>query len=400
LPLIEKSMHTLGVYVQVPFCASKCSFCNFSSKVAPSSVFDAYCDALQCEIELLPQAYTRGGIIPNLVDHNVDTVYFGGGTPSLLGIPRLQHLLHDLRERFHFSEPAEFTMEATPGSVDGPFCDSALELGINRLSVGAQSFNDRELSSTGRLHSAEETRALVQTARRAGFKNISLDLIAGLPYQTMASWLASVGVALNLEPEHISIYLFEVDEKSRLGNEVLHHGSHMHAEAVPDDDFMAAAYEKTQEMLTRHGYIQYEISNFALPECESRHNQKYWRLEPYVGLGAGAHSFNGVRRWANVTAVETYQENISRGDSPISENKALSAEEQLEEFFFLGLRQKDGVDLQTARNQWGKAEVGRWEPKLSRLAVKGWITRHDDRIFLPESVYLVSNEIFQEFIVR
>ncbi|HEV2351923.1 MAG TPA: radical SAM family heme chaperone HemW [Terriglobia bacterium] len=400
MSLIEKAKNTLGVYVQVPFCASKCSFCNFSSQVAPLSVFDAYCRALLNEIEMLPRVYSREGIAPTLCTLKVDTVYFGGGTPSLLGSPRLRRLVQALRARFQFVDTSEVTLEAAPGSVDEAFCDSTLELGINRLSIGAQSFNDRELSSTGRLHSSAETQALVHTARRAGFSNISIDLMAGLPYQTKPSWLASVGEALKLEPEHISIYLFEVDEKSRLGSEVIHHGSHLHADTVPDDDFMAAAYEKAQELLAGQGYVQYEISNFALPGRESRHNQKYWRLEPYVGLGAGAHSFDGAHRWANVTEVETYQGNISRGDSPITEHRLLSAGEQLEEFFFLGLRQKNGVDLQTARRKWGELEVGQWEPKLSNLARQGWIDRRDDRIFLPASAYLVSNEIFQEFIVK
>lgn len=393
-------MDTLGVYVQVPFCASKCSFCNFSSKVAPSSVYDAYCSALLTEVGMLPQVYAREEITPTLCDLMVDTVYFGGGTPSLLGAQRLHRIVHAMRARFQFSDSPEFTLEATPGSVDRAFCDSALEFGINRLSIGAQSFNNRELRSTGRLHSAEDTRVMVHTARQAGFKNISLDLIAGLPYQTNHSWLASVDDALRLEPGHISIYLFEVDEKSRLGNEVLRHGRHLHAEAVPGDDFMAAAYEQARELLACHGYVQYEISNFALPGRNSRHNQKYWRMDPYVGLGAGAHSFDGARRWANITAVETYQENVLRGDSPIAENRALSAREQLEEFFFLGLRQKDGVNLQTARRQWGDLEVGRWEPKLSALARQGWIDRRDDRICLPASAYLISNEIFQEFIME
>jgi putative oxygen-independent coproporphyrinogen III oxidase len=398
LPLTEKAMDSLGVYVQVPFCASKCSFCNFSSKVAPERAFDAYCGALLKEIETLPQAYASGGIAPTLCGLKVDTIYVGGGTPSLLGPQRLQQIVRALRECFHIVDSPEFTLEATPGSVDGTFCQAALKLGINRLSIGAQSFNDRELASTGRLHSAQATCGMVQWARQAGFTNISLDLIAGLPYQTKTSWLASVREALELEPEHISIYLFEIDEKSRLGNEVLRHGSHLHAGSVPDDDFMAAAYETAMELLAGQGYAQYELSNFAVPGRESRHNQKYWRLQPYAGLGAGAHSFDGARRWANVTAAEAYQDKLARGESPITENRALTPAEQLEEFFFLGLRQKDGVDLQTARRHWGEIEVGKWEPKLSVLARDGWIGRRGDRIFLPASAYLISNEIFQEFI--
>jgi oxygen-independent coproporphyrinogen-3 oxidase len=347
---------------------------------------------------MLPAVYEAEGIAPTLFNLKLNSLYFGGGTPSLLGANRLEGLIVSLRDRFRFAEELEFTIEATPGSMDPAFCCSSLELGINRLSIGAQSFNDHELSSTGRLHSAEDTREMVRMARQAGFKNISLDLIAGLPYQSESSWLASIKTAIELEPEHVSIYLFEIDEKSRLGNEVMRHGSHLHAGAVPNDEFMAAAYEKAQELLAAQGFIQYEISNFALPGRESRHNQKYWRLEPYIGLGAGAHSFGGAHRWANFSAVESYQESISRGNSPIAEKHALSADEQLEEFFFLGLRQKAGVDLQMARQQWGEAQVGKWEPRVSALVKDGRIDRCNDRIFLPASAYLVSNEIFQEFL--
>jgi oxygen-independent coproporphyrinogen-3 oxidase len=330
----------------------------------------------------------------------VNSVYFGGGTPSLLGIQRLRQLVLAFGERFPIADVVEFTLEATPGSADEAFCAAALELGINRLSIGAQSFNDRELISTGRLHSAGETRDLVLAARRAGFKNVSLDLIAGLPYQTEQSWTESVREAVKLKPDHISIYLFEIDEKSRLGNEVFRHGTNFHAEAVPDDDFMAAAYEKAQELLAHEGYVQYEISNFALPGRESTHNQKYWRLEPYVGIGAGAHSFDGARRWSNATKVEAYEEKICHGDSPIAENRALSCQEQLEEFFFLGLRQRDGVDLEWARRQWGDAQVSQWEPKLRALAQEGWIDKRAGRIALHPGAYLVSNEIFQQFLVE
>ena len=393
-------MDTLGIYVQIPFCASKCSFCNFSSKVAPQSVYDAYCDALEKEIARLPLDYAGKGILPAICDLAVDTLYLGGGTPSLLGAERLQQIVDALRGRFKFIESPEFTIEVTPGSVDDHLFAAAPALGINRLSIGAQSFNDRELNAVGRLHTSAETGELLGRARRAGFKNINLDLIAGLPFQTEASWLMSVKAALALKPEHISIYLFEVDQKSRLGAEVLKHGTQFHAAAVPDDDFMAAAYETAQKLLAGAGYIQYEISNFARSGCESRHNQKYWQLKPYVGLGAGAHSFDGVRRWENETAVETYQEKVTGSQSPVAEARVLSSDEQLEEFFFLGMRQRDGVDLQLARCKWGDRSLNRWEPRLAALALDGRIERHADRVSLPVGAYLISNEIFQEFLLE
>ncbi len=391
-------MRTLGLYVQVPFCASKCSFCNFSSLVQPSSSFDAYCRALREDIARLPESYDAHGIGQGLFGVEVDTVYMGGGTPSLLGAERLEALFDALAQRFHFKPTLEFTLEVTPGSADECFLASARKLGINRLSIGAQSFNDRELRAVGRPHSAADTCALVDEARRAGFANISLDLIAGLPYQTEASWRESVRCAVALCPEHISVYLFEIDEKSRLGREALAGGSRYHAAAVPGDDFMADAYERTREFLANTGYDHYEISNFALPGYESRHNQKYWRLEPYVGIGAGAHSLDGEHRWANEAGIEAYQEVLALGGSPIVEVQRLSPEEQCEEFFFLGLRERKGVDLNFARGRWGLEEVSRYEARIAAMARDGWLQRTDGRVCLAAPALLVSNEIFQNFL--
>ena len=388
----------LGLYVQVPFCPSKCSFCNFTSRVQPSSVFDAYCGALEREIELLPILYKRHAIGQGLLGLDVDTIYFGGGTPSLLGIERLKGIIGDLAQGFRFGSTLEFTIEVTPGSADCSSLSDARALGINRLSIGAQSFDDRELASVGRLHSAAETLDLVRRARGAGFANIGLDLIAGLPHQTEASWRESLETAVALEPEHISVYLFEIDEKSRLGREVMEGGVRYHAGAVPGDDFMAAAYEAAREFLVRAGHAQYEISNFARPGYESRHNRKYWRLEPYVGLGAGAHSFDGHNRWANETVVETYQAKLARGEWPIVEIHQLSSEEQIEEFFFLGLREREGVDLELAKSRWGSEPLRPWEARIAALSEGGWIEGEAGRIRLSDRALLVSNEIFQEFV--
>jgi len=394
--------------MQVPFCASKCSFCNFSSQVAPRAVFDAYVQALEREVESLADIYEAAGVVPPVDESDkaagllalpVDTIYLGGGTPSLLGSGRLARIVSALERRFQFALPVEFTIEVTPGSAGERELERLRELGINRLSIGAQSFDDHELASVGRLHSAADTAELVESARRAGFTNISLDLIAGLPHQTPASWLHSLQAAAGLAPQHVSVYLFEVDEKSRLGNEVLSHGTHYHADAVPNDEFMADAYERARSFLSDHGYAQYEISNFAQPGFESRHNRKYWRLDPYVGLGAGAHSFDGLNRWSNETSPETYQARLERGDSPIAEVRRLSLEQQIEEFFFLGLRERAGVDLGAAAERWGTSVLERWQPTIAALHERGWIEKSDGRIRLPERSHLISNEIFQEFLV-
>jgi len=391
-------MQTLGVYIEVPFCASKCTFCNFNSQVARGSILDAYCRALEQEINRLPALYEAHRVGIHLLSLPVDSLYIGGGTPLLLGAERLERILQASRRRFDLDAVAEFTLEVTPGSADGDLLGRARALGVNRLSIGAQTFVDRELRAVGRLHSAGDTRDLVVRARRAGFTNISLDLIAGLPYQTEDSWRESLRTVGELRPAHVSVYLLEIDEKSRLGGEVLRHGTRYHASAVPHEDFMAAAYETARGFLKQQSYAQYEISNFALSGFESRHNQKYWRLEPYAGLGAGAHSYDGHCRWANETATEAYERRLAHGESPIAEVRALSPEEQLEEFFFLGLRQREGVDLALARQRWGAQQMAGWEPRIARLAGDGWLERWQDRIRLTERAILVSNEIFQEFL--
>ncbi len=391
-------MKTLGVYLQVPFCASKCSFCNFSSRVVPQKVYDRYCQALLEEINRLPEFYAAAGIAHGLLKVPVDSVYIGGGTPSLLGGERLANVVGNLQHQFRIAPSAEFTLEVTPGSADRPFLDRALGLGINRLSIGAQSFADVELRAVGRLHSAEDTRALIRSAREQGFANISLDLIAGLPHQSPGSWSSSLQSAIAERPEHISVYLFEIDEKSRLGNEVLQHGTRYHSAMLPDEDFMADAYDQARTFLCRHGYVQYEISNFALPGFESVHNRKYWQLKPYLGLGAGAHSFDGICRWANTTAVEEYERRLERGESPVCEQNTLSSRASIEEFFFLGLRQTDGIDLEEAERRWGQALVGQWAQKIESLERNGWLERADGRIRLADGALLVSNEVFQEFI--
>ena len=391
-------MSTLGLYIQVPFCSSKCSFCNFSSQVERHTVFDRYCCALQAEIENLPQLYEARGIETAILELPVDTLYVGGGTPSLLGSVRLAALVKAIRRCFHIAEQLEFTLEVTPGSVDAKFLQSTHSLGINRLSIGAQSFDERELRAVGRLHSPEDTCDLVRQARQAGIENISLDLIAGLPYQTDTSWQRSLKVAAQMEPQHVSLYLFEIDEKSRLGREVTHGGSRYHARAVPSEESMAHAYEVGREFLAQEGFLQYELSNFSLPGRQSRHNLKYWQLAHYVGIGAGAHSFDGVRRWANEPDPTHYQEKIESSSSPIAEIQTLSPEDQLQEFFFLGLRQTEGIDISAAARRWGQESVERWNERLQMLVEGGWLEIMGGRVRLRERAFLVSNEIFQEFV--
>jgi oxygen-independent coproporphyrinogen-3 oxidase len=391
-------MQSLGIYVQVPFCASKCSFCNFSSRVQPTSLFDRYSDALAQEIGRLPGDFRVYGLSGEVLTLPADTLYFGGGTPSLLGAERLEKTVRALRGRFGIQAGSEFTIEITPGSADPHFLARALSIGTNRLSIGAQTFQDQELRAVGRLHSAADTHELARCARGVGFANISIDLVAGLPHQTCESWQRNLEAVLRLEPQHISLYLFEIDAKSRLGREVLQGGTRYHASAVPSEEFMADAYESGREVLRREGYVQYEISNFARPGYESRHNSKYWQLAPYVGLGAGAHSFDGARRWANEGDAKLYIDRLERMRSPIVDVRKLSPQEQVEEFFFLGLRQVEGVSLVRARVRWGNDLLSRWQGSIEALAQNGLLRMAGDSLRLAETAYLVSNEVFREFV--
>jgi oxygen-independent coproporphyrinogen-3 oxidase len=389
---------TLGIYVQVPFCASKCSFCNFSSRVEPVGLFDRYTTQLVRELKAWAGSFAARGIPPETLHLPVDSLYVGGGTPTLLGETRLASLNCSLQECLGWTDDVEFTFETTPGSATEALLQALGRLGVNRLSIGAQTFDDQELRAVGRLHSVEDSLALVRQAREAGFQNVSLDLIAGLPYQTRETFRRSLEIAVSLRPEHVSLYLFEIDEKSRLGREVMQHGERYHAAAVPGEEFMADAYEAGCAFLAREGYRQYEISNFALPGFESRHNRKYWELAPYVGLGAGAHSFDGVRRWSNHVSVQDYLAKLDSDRDPIDDLRTLTSTEQVEEFFFLGLRQVEGIDLGVARTRWGADCLRPWESHLSRLVDEHWLIRDGDHIRLARHAYLVSNEIFQEFV--
>jgi oxygen-independent coproporphyrinogen-3 oxidase len=398
-------MTTLGVYIQIPFCSSKCSFCNFSSKVSTAAMLAGYLDDLLREVDLLPRLLGSGidagggtRVSASFLALPVDSVYLGGGTPTLAGAEGLNRIFAALRRQLLFADAPEITLEMTPGSAHAQLLDTCRKLGINRLSVGAQSFDDRELRTVGRLHSSVETIEQIQQARSAGFENINIDLIAGLPYQTEASWLRSLQHALDLTPEHVSVYLFEVDEKSRLGSEVLHHGERFHAPAVPDEDFMADAYEQAKQVLSAAGYIQYEISNFARQGFESRHNRKYWRLDPYLGIGAGAHSFDGRSRWANIASVDNYTAQLAREELPIETWRSIGTHEQIEEFFVLGLRQREGIDLGQALSRWGASALDAWEPRLGALLQKGLLEAEGRSIRLAPQAYLISNEVFQEFL--
>ncbi len=355
-------MTKLGIYVQVPFCQTKCTYCNFHTGVVATARFAPYVEAVCREIrghgELLRAAGIdlpgRGGrsdAAPlqgsgkaSELELVVDTVYIGGGTPSLLDPFHLQEALDAVRESFA-TDITEVTLEADPETIEAGKAAAWVAAGINRVSFGLQSFVDKELIAAGRMHRRADIYRAVPILRGAGIRNISVDLIAGLPYQTKKSWQQSLEELAALQPEHVSIYLLEIDEGSRLGRELLQGGGRYSAGAVPSEDEMAEFYEMAQESLRAAGYHHYEISNWAKPGFESKHNLKYWRREPYLGFGGGAHSFSGTERWANIHDAAEYVSAIQSGRVPVEQHEKLTAESALEEELFLGLRQLDGIDL-------------------------------------------------------
>jgi oxygen-independent coproporphyrinogen-3 oxidase len=390
-------MANLGVYIQVPFCQTKCTYCNFHTGVVSAGRFGPYAAAVCREIrehsKLLQSVGVTmaGGISP--ISHSVDTVYIGGGTPSLLEPELLNAMLQALRAMFDCSS-TEVTLEADPETIETEKAAHWVAAGFNRVSFGTQSFVDEELKAAGRMHRREDIYRAVPILRAAGIRNISFDLIAGLPKQTHASWRQSLSEAIALGPEHISVYMMEIDEGSRLGLEVLQSGSRYNAKDLPSEESMAEFYELAQAELKSAGYLQYEISNWAKPGFESRHNLKYWRREPYLGFGAGAHSFFGAQRWANRHDAAAYVTAISEGKSATESVDTLTPALAVEEEFFLGLRQLSGINLGRIERQYGV----RLTRNIGELASRGMVEKHGDNLRLPASKLSVSNEIIVELL--
>src|SRR5215467_80773 len=401
-------MKRLGIYVQVPFCQTKCTYCNFHTGVVAKERFAPYAEAVCREIRGHRELLSGARVGSELRDAIADTVYFGGGTPSLLDPGQLQRVLEAIRESFAVnrsssveeqrvfltqrSEFEEVTLEADPETVEEAKAAAWVRAGINRVSFGVQSFADKELTAAGRIHRRADIYRAVAILREAGIQNISFDLIAGLPHQTKQSWKQSLEELLALAPEHVSVYLLEVDEGSRLGKELLAGGARFSAGAVPSEDEMAESYEMAQKALGAAGYRHYEISNWAKPGFESKHNLKYWRREPYLGLGAGAHSFLGQQRWANAHDAAAYVSAIENGRLPIEQLQRVTSGQALEEELFLGLRQLAGIDVKRIEREYGVTLGERFEP----LAAAGLVEREGDVVRLAEEKLSVSNEVFVE----
>jgi oxygen-independent coproporphyrinogen-3 oxidase len=331
--------------------------------------------------------------IESIADPVVDTVYFGGGTPSLLDPADLGRILTAIRASFA-ARFGEVTLEADPETITVEKAAAWRAARFNRISMGVQSFRDDELRAAGRMHRREDVFRAAEILRSSGFSNLSFDLIAGLPHQTAGTWADSIEELLRLRPEHVSIYMMEIDEGSRLGLEVLQGGARYSAKSLPSDDAMAEFYEHACAKLAEAGYVHYEISNWALPGFESRHNLKYWRREPYFGFGAGAHSFNGTERWANAHDPAGYADAILRGRFPVEQLETVTLAQALEEELFLGLRQLAGIDLRGLESKYG----ARIAPRVEGLVAQGLVEWDGPRLRLSPSRLTVSNEVFVQLL--
>jgi oxygen-independent coproporphyrinogen-3 oxidase len=358
----------LGIYVSVPFCRAKCTFCNFASDVFGPERMERYVAKL---VEEIRGACAAAGKIGAELPGVADTVYFGGGTPSLLSAGQFEEIFSALGSEFEIADGAEVTVECAPGQLEEATLEKLLERGMNRVSFGVQSFVDTEAAGVGRLHTEQECEREIARLRGAGVSEIGLDLIAGLPRQTRESWKYSVERAVATGVPHVSVYMLEVDEESRLGKEVMAGGRRYHAHEVPSEDEAAERYEEACVMLEAVGVQQYEISNFAREGHQSRHNLKYWRRMPYVGFGLDAHSMleagDSAVRFANGDELEEYLGRAGvlkvlreRGTDRSSEREVLrlTKEEAFEESMFLGLRLNEGVDMAALTAEFGEPLVG------------------------------------------
>jgi oxygen-independent coproporphyrinogen III oxidase len=387
-------MNSLGIYISVPFCRAKCTYCNFASGVSSVSAHEQYVARVCGEIRSVRQRLGEA-----LILEQVDSIYLGGGTPSVLSPALLAEIAHTLRQEFAVTPGAEITLECAPGQLDDPALVAMLALGVNRISFGVQSLVDREAAATGRFHTRAAVLQDLQRVRAAGLRNLSIDLIAGMPHQTGASWQESLEVLAATGVEHASIYMLEIDEDSRLGRELLAGGSRYQARTVPSEELTADLYESAVAFLGQNGLPQYEISNFARGGCQSRHNLKYWRRQPYLGFGLDAHSMlrtpqGSVLRFSNTAVLAEYL----RGAEDAEEVRRLSPSEELEEAWFLGLRLDEGVAWQALAAEFGRDQVEIFLPVVRELCALGLLTDEAGVVRLTPRGVLFSNEVFARFL--
>jgi oxygen-independent coproporphyrinogen-3 oxidase len=387
----------LGLYISIPFCRSKCTYCNFASGVYPASEHARYVARLIEDLRAAGDwAMRMGAVLPR----RVDTVYLGGGTPTLLAPELLARMFAAVRTEFDLDTDAEITVECAPGQLADETLSALIQAGVNRVSLGVQSFVDREAAASGRLHNRATVEEDVRRLRAAGIANLSIDLIAGLAGQTFASWDESLAALIGSSVPHASVYMLEVDEDSRLGREVLAHGARYHASLVPSDDAIAQMYSMAIERLGAAGLNQYEISNLCRPGFASRHNLRYWQRRPYLGVGLDASSMLRAASWGGDVLRATTTDDLGAylaGSQP-AETTWLSPRRQHEEAWFLGLRLNEGVEIAGLEREFGPAMTGPALETVARLVKAGLLTSDGQTARLTARGQLLSNDVFQEFL--
>jgi oxygen-independent coproporphyrinogen-3 oxidase len=379
-----------GVYIHIPFCATRCHYCNFATGGYESEMARRYTAAVREEIG---RADVSSDPMTRRVMRRVDTIYFGGGTPTTLTVGQISSLIEACRREFDVAPDSEITAEANPGSISQNYLEELRSAGVNRLSFGVQSFDDGELRMIGRTHSAEEAREAVRTARDAGFANVSIDLIAGLPEQKMETWRLNLEEAFALAPDHLSVYLLELYNDAPL----LHRINRGELRAV-DDDLTVAMYFALTDEAERRGFEHYEISNWARPGSESRHNLKYWTGAPYWAFGVSAAGYNGRARWSNTRNIHEYLTKVESGQSPLVERIDLSDDDRQSENLFLRLRLKDGVDLDEHLRRFGVNALERYRDEIERLREAGLVELGENRLKISRAGAVLANEVFAAFV--
>jgi len=380
-------MSTLaGIYIHIPFCATRCHYCNFATGGYESELARRYTAAVREEI-------ARADASNSPMMRRVDTLYFGGGTPTTLTVEQISSLIETCRLRFDVASDSEITAEANPGSISQNYLEELRSAGLNRLSFGVQSFDDDELRMIGRTHSAEEAREAVRTARAAGFTNVSIDLIAGLPEQKMETWRRNLEEAFALAPDHLSVYLLELYKDAPL----LHRINRGELRAV-DDELTVEMYFALVDEAERRGFEHYEISNWARPGFESRHNLKYWTGAPYWAFGISAAGYDGLARWSNTRNIHEYLDKVESSQTPVAERTELDDEDRQSENLFLRLRLKDGVDLDEHLRRFGVNALERYRDEIERLREAGLVELSENRLKISRAGAVLANEVFAVFV--
>ena len=387
------------MYVSVPFCRAKCSYCNFASGVYGADRMAAYVEELSAEIR---ESFERIAAWRGSLTKNVDSVYFGGGTPSILNVNQLNDIIKAIQETFSVADSAEMTLECAPGQLTDEMLHAMPGLGFHRVSLGVQSFIDHEAAAVGRTHTRDITLHDIERLRAAGIDDINIDLIAGLPHQTRQSWRDSLGEAIATGVPHLSVYMLDVDEDSRLGREIIAGGTRYGVGMVPNEQTIADMYTAAVEQFDAAGIAQYEISNFARAGHRSRHNLKYWTRQPYFGFGLDAHSFlpTADGEAIRVATTDDLTGYLNR-NIVISERVTVtpvSRSEALEETWFLGLRLNDGVSLADIAREFGEAAIAAYQPILNEASQQGLMEYDGRRARLTQQGRLFANDVFQRFL--